>query len=641
MVNEWSTPLRVEIDGHRNVTDLLTARAAHAPEHVAFDVPDERGAAGGEGAGAWRAVTTREFLTEVTALAKGMLAVGVAAGDAVGIMSATRYEWAVADLAAWFAGAVVVPIYDTASAEQVAAIVRDAEIRLAVAGDAQQRDLLARAMDAAPHDAIGVWVIDGGAGAGTDAVASTSTNTLAALAAQGHAVSDETLEERRTLAGPDSPATIVYTSGTTGEPKGAVLTHRNFLGQVLNIAAAYSEVVRDTGNTIIFLPLAHVLARGLQLICLANGMRIAHLADPAQVVPTLQVLRPTFLVVVPRVLQKVRAAAAQKADAKRLSALWRAAEATAVAWGRAAEDADEEQIAGRAAAGRGTAGLRVRHAIWDRVFFRRLRGVLGGKLEYMLSGGAPLDAELSLFFRGIGVPVIEGYGLTETTAPLTGNLPKRIRSGTVGTPLPGLTVRISPEGEVLARGIGVCDGYRDPAHTAAAFVDGFFRTGDLGSLDERGRLTLSGRLKDVIVTSTGKTVAPMSWENVVAAHPLVSHAIVVGEGRPYLSALLVLDPEEWADWAERAGAEAHGAAPGEFSEVTDELLRAELAETIDRANALVSRSEQVKRVTFVLADLSDTKLITPTLKIKRGVALERGAELVEAAYAVPAPRTES
>lgn len=621
MTQQSSTPMLVDVDGYRNITDLLTRRAAAAPAHVAFERPAESGALSDP----WQPVTTQEFLHEVTLLAKGFIAAGIAPGDAIAIMSATRYEWAVADLAAWFAGAVVVPIYDTASSTQVTAIVRDAEVRAAIGGSLEQLRILQSACDAAAADVRGIWAM-------TLAPGGSSSPSLADLSARGAHVADEVLERRRTAAGPDSPATIVYTSGTTGEPKGAILTHRNFLGQVLNIAAAYREVVRPSGNTVIFLPLAHVLARGLQLICIAIGMRIAHLANPADVVASLPTLRPTFLVVVPRVLEKVQAAAAERARNMRLRGPWRAASATAVAWGRHAEERDANQ------AGAASLGLRLRRAFWDRLFYAKLRAVLGGRVEYILSGGASLDAQLSVFFRGIGVPIVEGYGLTETTAPLTGNLPGKIRSGTVGMPLPGLTVRISAQGEILARGIGVCSGYRDPAHNAESFVDGFFRTGDLGSLDDEGRLTLLGRLKDVIVTSGGKTIVPTVWENAAAAHPLVSHAVMVGEGRPYLSALLLLDPEEVTAWAGRTGHDAVCTAGSGFDEVTDARLRAELGATIEAANALVSRSEQVRRYTLVCADLNDSTLITPTMKVKRRAVLERGSHAVDRLYSsIPAP----
>ncbi len=613
-MKDSTTELLVGVDDHRNVTDLLVRRAKAAPDHAAFDVPSARGDE------PWRQVSTREFLDDVHALAKGLIAAGVGPGESVAIMAPTRYEWAVVDLATWFAGGVVVPIYDSSSPSQVSAIVADAGVVLAVGGSADQTRLLRDALAETGVGRLGAWAMDAAA---SDEHAS---STLAQLAARGTEISDADLEARRIFADLDSPATIVYTSGTTGEPKGAVLTHRNFLGQVLNIAAAYGEVVHPAGNTIIFLPLAHVLARGLQLICLASGMRIAHLADTTAVVGTLAVLRPTFLVVVPRVLQKIQAAAAQKAADKGLARVWGAASATAIAWGTHSErlEADTHEKA--------SLGLRLRHTGFDRLFFRRLREVMGGRVDYILSGGATLDAHLSLFFRGIGVPVIEGYGLTETTAPLTGNLPGNIRSGTVGPPLPGSTVRISDQGEILARGIGVFSGYRDARHNAAAFVDGFFRTGDLGHVDEDGRLVLTGRLKDVIVTSNGKTIVPSAWENAVEANELVSHAVMVGEGRSYLSALILLDPHESRKWAAAEGVDLADTTSSAFGPIKDTRLRAHIQLTIDRANAVVARSEQVRRFTLVLADPGDTTLVTPTLKIKRRVVLERASQAVDDLY---------
>ncbi|WP_314425670.1 AMP-dependent synthetase/ligase [uncultured Microbacterium sp.] len=606
---ESSTPPLADLDGYRNVTDLLVARVTAAPDHVAFEVE------GVDAGASWRPITTREFSDRVRALGKGFIASGIMPGDPIAIMAPTRYEWAVADLAAWFAGAVVVPIYETSSPSQVDAIVSDAGVRLAIGGTAAHVALLEASLAQTDDETFGAWTMEAAA-----------TGTLSDLVSLGIDVTDEELEARRTTASQDDPATIVYTSGTTGEPKGVVLTHRNFLGQVLNIAAAYREIVNDAGNTVIFLPLAHVLARGLQLICLASGMRIAHLSDPTRVVATLDTLRPTFLVVVPRVLQKIQAAAADKAAEKKLSAVWATARSTAIAWGHREELLD----AGRAPAR--DLGLLLRHRFFDALFFRRLRTVMGGRVGYILSGGAALDADLSLFFRGIGVPVIEGYGLTETTAPLTGNLPGRIASGTVGPPLPGLTVRISEDGEVLARGVGVFDGYRTLAHDESAFVDGFFRTGDLGRLDERGRLVLEGRLKDVIVTSNGKTIVPTRWEGAVEADPLVSHAVMVGEGKPYVSALLVLDPEQTTAWAAAEGIRIPPSGESDLRAVTEPTLHAHLQRTVDAANALVSRSEQVRRFSIVFADLEDRALVTPTMKLKRSVVLDRAAVAVEALY---------
>ncbi|GAA3029583.1 AMP-dependent synthetase/ligase [Microbacterium dextranolyticum] len=577
-MREVSTPPLADLSDYRNVTDLLVRRVAVAPDHIAFDVAAP---------GGWRTVSTAEFGHEVWGVARGLVAAGLQPGQSVAIMSSTRYEWAVADLAIWFAGGVVVPVYESSAASQVSAIVADADVRIAFAGDDRARTALL--------DAGVPLVIDLQGG-------------LAGLIDLGADVPCDDVERARVHAGPDSPATIVYTSGTTGHPKAAVLTHENFLGQVLNIAAAYSDIVRSDGNTVIFLPLAHVLARGLQLICLASGMRIAHLATPSEVVASLGVLRPTFLVVVPRVLEKIVASAAAKADEKHLGRLWAGAMRAATDAGTRAERSDDGTVV------KSPTALTLRHRLYDLLFYRRLRAVLGGRLRYVLSGGATLSPRLSLLFRGMGIPVIEGYGLTETTAPLTGNLPGAIRSGTVGLPLPGSTVRIADDGEVLARGVGVFAGYRDAADDAQAFVDGFFRTGDLGRLDERGRLVLEGRVKDVVTTSHGKTVAPARWEAAIEEHPLISSAVTVGEGRPYLTALIVLDRD------------AVGA------DIDDSQLRADIQRAVDEANALVSRSEQVRRFALVVADSDDREVMTPTLKIRRRELLHREAATVDALY---------
>lgn len=610
-----STPLPAA-SAFRNATDLLAHRVRQAPDHVAFEVRDPDAPV----TAPWRQVTTAAFEAEVRALAKGFVAAGVLPGESIAVMAPTRYEWALADLAAWYAGAVVVPIYETSAQPQVAAILADADVRLAVAGGATHAALLRTGFEAAGLDALGVWLMDATPGA-----------DLADLVTRGAGVADEEVERRRLLAGPDAVATIVYTSGTTAAPKGALITHGNFVGKVTSVATAYTEVVREDGNTIIFLPLAHVLARGLQLICLARGMRIAHLADPREVVPTLATLRPTFLVVVPRVLQKIQSAAAAAAAKKRLGPVWAAAQRTAVAWGRHLEALDADPSA------RAGLGLRLRRAAFDRLFYARLRALMGGRIDFLLSGAAALDPELSLFFRGLGVPVIEGYGLTETTAPLTGNLPRAIASGTVGVPLPGTEVRISAEGEVLARGVGVFVGYRNPADDAAAFVDGWFRTGDLGSLDAAGRLTLRGRLKDVIVTSGGKTVSPAVWESHVEADPLVAHAVMVGEGKPYLGGLVLLDPESVAEWAAREGIGdlrgLHLPEAGGVARVDDSRLVAAVGKAIAAANAQLARSEQVRRFALLVADLSEAGgIVTPTMKLKRAALTDRVRHVVESLY---------
>jgi long-chain acyl-CoA synthetase len=631
-LREFSSPPLTDLAGVRNTTDLLSARVASHPDAVAFDVRD----AASPVTGPWRPVTAVQFEAQVRDVAKGLVAAGLAPGDAVAVMAPTRFEWALVDLAVWYAGGVVVPVYETSAQVQVSAVVADAGVRMAVGGGEGHVALLAgrgpvhRPDSAWPASDAGragaVWSMDPAPGA-----------DLAALVALGAGLPDAVVEERRTHADLDDVATIVYTSGTTAAPRGALITHRNLVGQVRSVAAAYTEVVREGGSTVIFLPLAHVLARGLQLVCLAGGMRIAHLSDPREVVPALGVLRPTFLVVVPRVLQKVHAAAGAAAAAMHLGRVWASAERTAVAWGRHLQAADA------GTAGAAPLGLRLRRAAYDRLFYGRLRARLGGRVDWLLSGAAALDAELSLFFRGIGVPVIEGYGLTETTAPLTGNLPGAVRAGSVGRPMPGTTVRISDDGEVLARGVGVFRGYRDAAADAEAFVDGFFRTGDLGSLDDEGNLTLHGRIKDVIVTAAGKTVSPADWERYVEREPMVAHAMVVGEGEPYLGGVVLLDPQSVAAWAQREGiadlsSVAHPSGGGAV-EVLDARLRAAIGAVVAAANARLSAPEQVRRFALVLADLSEASgAVTPTLKLKRAAVAGRVRDIVDRLYrGAPSP----
>ncbi|TDT78630.1 long-chain acyl-CoA synthetase [Arthrobacter sp. AG258] len=615
-MREFTSPPLADLSTHRNATDLLMHRYRTSPEHVAFEVR----ANGADITAPWRQVTTRQFVSEVRALAKGLIAAGLQPGETMAIMSPTRYEWAVADMAAWFAAAVVVPIYETSAQPQVTAVLSDADVRLAIAGTTAHAALLEQGYARTGTPNLGIWTMDARPGA-----------DLQALVELGTDVPDRDVEERRLLPDQESVATIVYTSGTTADPKGALITHGNFVGQILNVGAAYTSVVREGGNTIIFLPMAHVLARGLQLICLANGMRIAHLADPREVVPALGALKPTFLVVVPRVLQKIQASAAAAAAQKHLGRVWALAQRTAVEWGRFAEAHDADPAV------RAPLGLRARRAVFDRVFYARLRALVGGRLDYLLSGAGALDTELSLFFRGLGLPVIEGYGLTETTAPLTGNLPGAIHSGSVGVPMPGTTVRISDQGEVLASGVGVFAGYRRVSDNDEAFVDGFFRTGDLGELDSHGRLTLKGRIKDVIVTAGGKTVTPAIWEGYVEGDPLVAHAIMVGEGKPYLGGLVLLDPESVTAWAEREGiADLSGLKipdDGGAVRIEDARLLSVVGKAVSAANARLARSEQVRKFVLLLADLNEAHgNVTPTMKLKRTVFAERARHFVDHLY---------
>lgn len=524
-------------------------------------------------------------------------------------MAPTQYLWAVVDQAILFASGIVVPVYDTATLPQLEVTLEDAQPTFAFVGMREHGDRIRQAAAAAGSTPPQIWVLE------AQDAADDSLETLKKL---GTNTSDESLEERRRTATLDDIATIVYTSGTTGRPKGALITHRNMAGLTVNIGAEYNYLFNDSGNTVLFLPLTHVLGRAVQLACISTGMRVAHLSSTKDMVPALAVLKPTFLMVVPRVLEKIVDAAANSARDKKLSWAWRAAHRTALSWGKLAE-AGGGQMAAKA-----SLGLRIRHAVFDRLFYGKLRALLGGKLEHLLSGAATLRPDISLFFTGIGITVIEGYGLTETTAPLTGGRAGALVAGSVGVPLPGNEVRIGENGEVEAKGIGVFAGYRRTEDNAEVFTaDGFFRTGDQGELDAAGRLTLTGRLKDTIITSTGRTIAPNAWEQVVEAHPLVAHATMVGTDHPYLTALVVLDDEF-----------TNLKTPPGITRCEDPAITAEIEAVIAEANQLVSPSERVQAQTLIQIHPNRIDdFVTPTLKLKRRELMRECEPLIEAMYA--------
>lgn len=616
---EVAVPPVVARDDLRSVWDLLADRMRIDPHHVAFARRDGDRLVD---------VTTAQFHDEALGIARGLVAMGVGQGDRVVVMSPTRYEWATVSFGIWAAGAVVVPVYETASATQAAGILSATGARIAFAATPDHRSILRQA-----NPDLGVVVFDEGSDPATSAV-----TDLSGLVARGTDVDDGELAHRVALVSPDDVASIVFTSGTTGAQKGVLITHGNFVGLVIQVAASYREVVHDAAVTIIVLPLAHVLAQGLQLVSIFAGMKVVHEGQPKAAVGAMAQVRPTFVVVVPRILEKILAAARTKSQDAHLGRLFQAAERTAIEWARHRERAQQHPGL------RPPLGLAVRHAAFERLFYARLRALLGGRVEYLLSGASPLDPELGLFFCGIGVPVLEGYGLTETTAPVTGIRPGHLRAGSVGRPIPGSAVRIAGDGEVgevEVRGVGVSPGYLCPADNEDAWEDGFFRTGDLGRLDQDGYLFLTGRRKDLIVTSNGKNVAPEPWERRVEASPLVSHAVMVGEGRPYAAALIVLDADEAGRWAERRGdhelaAHLQGqASAGGMAgvRVTNTPLLADVQVAVDRANAAVSRAEQVRRVTVLAAELTeDDGALTPTLKLRREAFLAAAASHIDDLY---------
>jgi long-chain acyl-CoA synthetase len=469
-------------------------------------------------------VPAAKFLQDVSALAKGLIAGGLEPGDTVAVMSATSYEWTLVDFAIWFAGGVTVPIYETSSARQVEWIIRDAGVRRVFAQDRATVDLVSGVVaGSAPLRDRLVHVVrmdDDGA-----------APNLASLAAAGAGVSDAELERHRSRAGLDDVASLVYTSGTTGNPKGCEITHGNFALVARNIVPFLPELLlKDQARTLMFLPLAHVLARAVQVVCLTAGATLGHTPGAAQFLDDLGTFRPTFLLVVPRIFEKVRSTAAHKAAVAGKARLFQAASAAAIRYSRELDRESRGEGPGPGLL------LKVRHGLFDRLLYPRLRQALGGQVGHTVSGASPLALEDAHFFRGVGIPVLEGYGLTETTAPCTVNTPSHTRVGSVGIPIPGTTIRVAEDGEILVKGIGVFKGYHgNPAANAEAFVDGFFRTGDLGSLDQDGFLTVTGRKKDLLLTAGGKNVASGPLEEVIRSHQLVDQAVVVGDGRPFVS----------------------------------------------------------------------------------------------------------
>ena len=614
MVREAITELLVGLPPTSNTTDLLLRTSTADPQRALYAVRSD---------GRWRDVAAAEFLQQVSGLAKGLLARGVRPGDAVAVMSKTRYEWTLADVAIWFAGAVTVPIYETSSAHQVAWILEDAQPSVVFVEDQQKADtVLDAAGRAGRADATTVVRLTGDGSGGDE--------TLTSLTEGGVGVTDEALEAARSSRGLGDTASIVYTSGTTGRSKGCVITHGNFALFAVNTLEFLPEFLKqENARTLMFLPLAHVLARAVQVVCFTGGIKLAHSGSAAQLLEDLTTFRPTFLLAVPRIFEKIHATAGRRAAESGRGRLFAAAERTAVAYSRAVD--------ARGRGGRGPSpALRASHAVFDRILYPRLRAVFGGEVTYTVSGASPLSEHLAHFFRGAGILVQEGYGLTESTAPCTVNTVPLTRVGSVGIPMPGTSVRLDGDGEVQVKGAGIFAGYhRNDAATAEAFTDdGYFRTGDLGVLDEDGFLTITGRKKDLLVTAAGKNVAPGPLEEKLRENPLVSQAVVVGEGKPFIGALISLDREALGPWAA-----AHG-MPGLTSEqaATDAEVLADLQAAVDAANATVSRAEQIRRFTVLDVEFTvDSGHLTPTLKLKRAAVVADCADALEDLYG-PAKR---
>jgi long-chain acyl-CoA synthetase len=609
-VREYSIPALVDVPAAASLADVVFTRGASDPHAVVIRRLDAGGPGGpgrAGGPGIWRDVTAGQFRDEVTALAKGLVAAGVQPGDRVALMSRTRYEWTLVDYAIWAAGAVTVPIYETSSAEQIEWILSDSGAIAAFA----ETPAHAEAIRAAGVAAVGhVWVIDGpdGALAGPD----------------GASVTDEQLEERRASRHAADLATIIYTSGTTGRPKGCEITHGNLLSDVKNaVAGSLEEVFEIAGSsTLLFLPLAHSFARIIQVGCLESGAVLGHWSDTATVATALPEFRPTFLLAVPRVFEKVYNTAVQQASASSAKRrVFDAAAAAAIAWSQT-----------RSGGGTPGQGLRLRHALFDRLVYAKLRAAVGGKVAYAVSGGAPLGERLGHFFRGAGITILEGYGLTETAAAAAVNRPGRNKIGTVGLPLPGVAIKIADDGEILLRGPNVFPGYwHNEAATAEVLDgDGWLRTGDIGSLDDEGFLQVTGRKKELIVTAGGKNVAPAVLEDRLRANPLVSQCVVVGDGRPYIACLITLDEEGVEFWRKQHGLAADAEVAG-----NPELI-ADIQAAVDDANKAVSRAESIRRFRILPSDFTeDNGYLTPSLKVRRNLVMKDFAADIEALYNRP------
>jgi long-chain acyl-CoA synthetase len=595
-VQEYSVPALVQLPAEAALPDLIRDNAREHPEAIGYARPADPG---------WEDVTNAAFLAEVEALALGFIASGIGPGDRVAIMSRTRYEWTLCDFALWTAGAVPVPVYDSSSSDQAAWILSDSESVACIVESPRHRrtiDAVAGEVPTLRH----TWVIADG--------------DLEAVAAQGQGLDRAVLDERRATLSQDSLATIIYTSGTTGRPKGCELTHGNFLNTSGNAIAMLPDVVGVPGaSTLLFLPLAHVFARLIQVLCVQGHVKLAHTPTITDLAGKLKSFEPTFLLAVPRVFEKVYTGAQQRAHADGKGAIFDRATDVAIRFSRAEQDGGVGLL------------LRLEHALFDRLVYSKLREAMGGRIRYAVSGGAPLGERLGHYFRGIGITILEGYGLTETTAPATVNAPTALRIGTVGRPLPGCTIRIEADGEVLVRGPQVFSGYRgDPEQTADVLdrATGWYRTGDLGQLED-GFLRITGRKKEILVTAGGKNVAPAPLENIVRAHPIVSQVVVVGDDRPYIGALITLDPEAVPGWLKD-----QGRADVPAAELVDDAdLRATIQTSIDAANATVSTAEAIKRWVILPIDFSEESgHLTPKMSIKRNVVTTDFADAIEGLY---------
>jgi long-chain acyl-CoA synthetase len=593
-VLEFTAPPLAAPSTTESIADYVVRNAEADPTGIAFRR---------RVSGRWKDVTHATFRDEVVALARGLVAAGINAGDRVALMSRTRYEWTLADFAIWVAGAVTVPIYETSSAEQVQWILSDSGAVAVIVESASHAGTVGE-VRADLGELRDVWQIEAG--------------SLDDLVSAGADTPERDVLERLDAVMPDDISTIIYTSGTTGRPKGCELTHRNFVDLVSNVEPIFGQVLRPGASTLLFLPLAHVFARVIEVLCVGTRVTLGHTADIKALVDDLGEFQPTLILSVPRVFEKVYNSAEQKAESEGKGKIFRFAADTAITWSQAQDTGGPGPL------------LRLKHGLFDKLVYSKLRAALGGHVEYSVSGGAPLGERLGHFYRGIGLNILEGYGLTETTAPSTINRPGAVKIGTVGQPLPGMSLRIAEDGEVLIKGYHIFAAYwQNPTATAEAKPDGWFHSGDVGELDDEGYLRITGRKKEILVTAGGKNVAPAVLEDRLRASPLVSQTIVVGDQKPFIAALVTLDEEMLPTWLSNNGKPAMDVTAA----AKDPDVLAAVQGAVDDANKAVSKAEAIRKFQILDGDFTEANgYLTPSLKLKRNLVMKDFAAQVEALY---------
>lgn len=580
-----------------NITDLLEVRLAKTPDLALFSIE--------ESAGRWVDVSAKEFHTKVVSLAKGLVAAGIQPGQAVAIMSRTRFEWTLIDFAIWYAGAVSVPIYESSAPSQMEWILSDSDAVALFLENEEHLDRFEQIKAGAPlvHK---VWKIE--------------SDAIEQLIKVGRDIPDSTIETKRKSAKLRDLATIIYTSGTTGKPKGCELTHRGFVELSKNATLELPQVVSEGASTLLFLPLAHVFARFIEVLCVHGGVKVGHQPDSKNVGPAMASFRPTFLLAVPRVFEKVYNSAEQKAESAGKGKIFRTAAYAAIAYSKALDTPGGPSLV-----------QKLRHKLFDVLVYKKLRAAMGGQVKYAVSGGAPLGARLGHFYRAIGLIVLEGYGLTETTAPAMIGRPNNLRIGKVGRVLPGTGIKIADDGEIWLRGNNILRGYwRNPTATAEAMDGEWFKTGDIGELDDDGFLSITGRKKELLVTAGGKNVAPAPLEDPLRADPLIGQAVVIGDKRPFVAALISLDPEMLPIWLANNGADK---AMTISQAAKSPIVLAEVQKAIDRVNRHFSRAESIRKFVIIDRELTEESgHLTPSLKIKRDAVLRDFAPAIAEIY---------